>query len=454
MRFLTAPLAGFLLLVSTMLTSAALAADDAADWLDIELGKSVVLETPKNATAIAITAPKVARVVPLASANKIQIQGLSVGSTDLVVQLGPGSEPIIYELTVHRDLTDLIRRVDAIVEGEPPRVYPLEARIVVQGPVDDLETLEQVALVARVYDSNFINLMTVRGDHQVQLEVLFAELSRTGFRELGFNYWYGSNDFKNSKTGINLDNGMGGSSLAPGAGSGGWDVLAYLPSLGTTNPFAIAAVLSILDDYRLSKIMAQPILVAMSGQQAEFLSGGELPLPQSGGAGAVSINFKEYGILMSFVPTVLGGNIIDLVVYVEVSEPDFAVATNITGIEVPGFVTRKIRTHVRVESGKTFAIAGLISEDTSFTRSQFPLLGDIPLIGTLFRYVKHQRSEAEVMIFVTPRLVRPLGPGEVPAPPGSAEDNNPGDLEFFLLGMDRRPGSRTAEPAGTVGLDR
>jgi pilus assembly protein CpaC len=154
------------------------------------------------------------------------------------------------------------------------------------------------------------------------------------------------------------------------------------------------------------------------------------------------------------VPTVLGGDVIDMRVYVEVSEPDFASGTRITGIQVPGFVSRKGRTHLRVDNGMTFAMAGLLSENTVYARSEVPGLGRIPLIGTLFRYTRHVREETELLIMVTPRLVRPLAPGEVPAAPGTTENNNPSDVELFLFGMGHRTGSRSAKPTADVGLQR
>ena len=160
-------------------------AQENSDWLDIQLGKSIVLTTQRIPVAIAITDPEVAVAVTLGQASKFQVQGTSIGTTDLIVQFGRGYPPQIYEITVHRDLSDLVRRIDSIVEGEPPRVYPLGERVVVEGAVDDLDTLEQVALVARIFDEDFVNLMSVRGDHQVQLEVVFAEVSRTATRELG-----------------------------------------------------------------------------------------------------------------------------------------------------------------------------------------------------------------------------------------------------------------------------
>jgi pilus assembly protein CpaC len=432
------------------LESTAAAQDDRGDWLDIEVGKSVVIETPKNATAIAITDPSVADIVPLASANKIQVQGKAVGSTDLVIQQGSGVAPLIYEVTVHQDLSDLIRRIDAVVEGEPPSVYPLKDRIVVQGPVDDLDTLEHVAQIASTYDDDFINLMTVRGDHQVQLEVTFAEVSRSQLRELGMNVLWGDDARAAGLLSPNFNSAAtvtGGptqviSGVTPAATSGAFQLLAFVGDID------LSAVLSVLEDYSLSKILAQPTLSCLSGQQCEFLAGGELPLPGAGGSGTVSITYKEYGVKLVFVPTVLAGNVVDMRVYVEVSEPDYGNGSRLTGIEVPGFISRKGKSHLRLDSGMTFAMAGMISETTTYSRASVPVLGDIPIIGTLFRFTRHQRREQELVIFVTPRLIRPLGPGEVPPPPGVTEDNNPSDFELYLLGMDHRPGSRTADATG------
>ena len=437
----------------------AYAQEDRLDWLEIELGKSIVLEVPGDPLTIAITNPEVARLVQLGGTT-IQIQGKSLGTTDLVAYY-KNSNPIIWEITVQRDLSDLVRRIDSIVEGEPPRVYPLEERIVVEGLVDDLDTLEQVTLVSRLYDEEFVNLMHVRGDHQVQLEVMFAEVSRSGLRQLGLNvlldlqgvltssmvgpvnqlsHWYAAPLAES----VAHDGRIG----APGAG--GFDLGVAV----TQNGVQAAAIMDILDDYRLGKILAQPTLVSLSGQSAEFLAGGELPVPSPTGAGAISIEYKAYGIQLAFVPTVLANNVVDIRVTVEVSELDQSASTTITGISVPGFITRKARSHLRIESGMTFAMAGMLSDSTSFNRAGIPGLGRLPIVGALFRSVSHSREETEVVIYVTPRLVRPLASGEVPAAPGTTENNNPSDIELFLLGVDHRPGSRTAESTGAVGLQR
>jgi pilus assembly protein CpaC len=464
MRHSLALLAGLLLAGVTMLVSTpAWAQEERADWLDIELGKSVVLETPQTPTAIAITDPEVANVQSLGLARKFQVQGIAIGTTDLVVQFGPGVPPMIYEVTVHRDLSELVRRVDSIVEGEAPRVYPLEERIVVEGAVDDLDTLEQVALVASIYDPEFVNLMAVRGDHQVQLEVLFAEVSRTAVRELGFNALYGNQQF-----GIGITNGANQApafiqpQLAGIVQQQGIVQGVGVPATGT-GIMSVGAIISaidlvivgqLLDEYQIGKILAQPVLVSLSGQKAEFLAGGELPLPQPTPQGQIAIIFKEYGVRLLFIPTVLAGNVIDIRLQVEISEIDNANGLPIAGIRVPAFITRKASSHLRIESGKTFAVAGLLNETSNFARRGVPGLGRLPIIGTLFRGVRHQRSESEVVLYVTPRLVRPLAAGEVPPAPGTTENNNPSDIELFLLGSAMRPGSRTAEPTGVVGLQR
>ena len=451
------------LAISLSVAVDAQAAEPRTDWLDIEVGKSVVIETPRNASAIAITDPAVADIVTLGAANKIQIQGKSVGTTDLVIQLGPGVEPTRFEITVHQDLSDLIRRVGELVEGEPPHIYPLKDRIVVEGAVNDLDTLEHVAQVAQIYDEKFVNLLTVRGDHQVQLEVVFAEVSRTATRELGVN-WFFQDPNDNAGVVFRSPSGSASSSLsipdgpaAGGAGpivapaTGAFGLSAFVPSIG------VGAILGLLDGYHLSKFLSRPTLTCLSGQQCEFLAGGEFAIPSISGTGSnttISTQYKEYGVKLLFVPTVLSGDMIDLRTTVEISEPDYSAGTDAGGLLVPGFIARKSKTHLRLDSGMTFAMAGMLDERTDYQRSQMPVLGDIPVIGTLFRYTKQVRTEREVMIFVTPRLIRPLGPGEVPAYPGTTEDNNPTDLELFLLGLDHQPGSRTAEPTGDVGLQR
>lgn len=442
------------------------AQEERANWLDVEVGKSVVLELPRTPSALAVTDPNVANPMQLAVGNRFQIQGVKIGTTDLVVQYGSGVPAETYEITVHRDLSDLVRRIDSIVEGEPPRVYPLGERIVVEGDVDDLDTLEQVALVSRIYDEEFVNLMKVRGDHQVQLEVVFAEVSRSAVRELGLNLIYGDQTFGAALSSPSAGNPVLNAASHLGTGSPLFSPLVTAPGTGFVvtafgQGFPVSAVMSILDDYKLGKILAQPTVVSLSGQQSEFHSGGQLPIPtpQMGGGGAgvgniITITYKEYGISLVFVPTVLADDVVDIRMTMEISELDYANAARLGTGSIPGLLSRRSGSHVRIQSGMTFAVAGLLMDRTRYLRASVPGLGDIPLVGALFRTIQHSREETEAIVYVTPRLVRPMAAGEVPAAPGTTENNNPSDFELYLLGVDHRPGSRTVSPTGAVGLQR
>ena len=435
-------------------------------WLDVEVGKTIVHSgSDQELARVILSDPGVAEIKVL-DRGQISIRGLEVGSTDMWVWYKDRpTYPDVFEVTVHQDLSDLVRRWTEITDIAP-RVYPLNGRLVVDGEMPDVQTLERVAAVAQVYDADFVNLMTVPGDHQVQLDVVFAEVNRSRTREMGLNFlvntpagwtgfrggaWVEGPNSTTNQVAAEYPTGTGSliSGVLPAASSATFNILGVI-----SDPVDILAMLSVLEQNNLSKILAEPSLVALSGQQAEFLSGGEIPIPVAQNNNRITIEYKEYGIKLVFVPTVLAKEVVDLRVYLEVSDIDSSTGTRVTGVEIPGFVMRKGESHIRVDNGMTFAMAGLLSETVEHTRASIPLLGDIPIIGALFSYTKHERNETELMIFVTPHLVRPMAPDEVPPPPGSLEDNNPNDFELFLLGLDHRIMTTEDQPEGPVGYQR
>lgn len=425
-----------------------------ADWLEIEVSKSIVLELPAVPRALSVTNPMIADFIQLGGPQRWQIQGKSIGTTDLVIQFGGDTPPMIYEISVHRDLTDVIRRIDAQVPIDPPRVYSLNGKMVVDGVVPDLATLERLAMIAQAYDPEFVNLMRVAGDHQVQLEVVFAEVSRTELRKMGVNLGWstaqiGVQGLSSSGAEFPIFNG-----LTSSTGVFNVDPTSYNILFGILQGINVFAQLSILDSHGLGKIIAQPTLTALSGQQAEFLAGGSIPLGFPNAQGNVVIKFRDFGTRLLFIPTVLQDDIIDLYVQIEVSAIDDSIGTKLNGISVPGINTRQIVSHVRLRSGHTFAVAGLLQEKLSATRDEVPGLGRIPVLGMFFRRISHDREETEVMVYVTPRIVRPIAPGELPPILGTTENNNPSDAALFFLGADHRAKSRTAAPTGDVGLQR
>lgn len=446
----------------------AMAEEAPSRWIDIEVGKSYIHRETREITRLVASDPEIAEIKGLRP-GQFQVRGVSVGSTDLWVWYNDDQDhPVVYQITVHQDLSDFIRRVDQTVGSKPPRVYPLADRLVVEGEVQDVETLERVANIARIYDDKFINLMTVAGDNQVQLNVVFAEVSRSGLRELGFNYGLvGEESFLSMITPGGTSTLTAGPAqkpynFAPFADSGNniqgnLDVAAAgaytVMGAQAIGSYALVSMLNALEENSLTKVLAQPTLVALSGQKAEFLAGGETPIALAT-RDTISVDYKDYGVKLVFVPTVLAGDVVDLRVFAEVSELDPSTSVAIGSTVLPGLLVRKASSHLRLGNGTTFAMAGMLSETTSYTRQAVPLLGEIPLIGALFRSTSHARDERELVMFVTPKLVRPLGVGEVPPAPGTTENNNPNDFEFFLMGMDHAAGSRTAQPTGPIGLER
>lgn len=475
MRTLLPTSFALLLSMSGLIAPSALA-QEAADseqepsttLLDIEVGKAIVIQLPYAPSSVSITDPNIANQVAIdpRDPTRWQIQGLAIGSTDLTFNAS-GRKPEIYEINVHRDLSDLTRRVRVLAAPNPPKVYPMQGRIVVDGDVADLDTLERVALVARTYDPEFINLMRVRGDHQVQIDVLFAEVSRTATKSLGVNLAVAipSVGSFGSVTGI-MDSPSNGLMQLPLA-TDKFNLFGLI-SAGVD----IGFVLQMLDSFGVAKIKAKPTLVALSGQSAEFHSGGSQPIPVPNAQGTPSIKFRDFGVGLKVVPTVLSGDVIDLQIGVSMSALDYANSIQLFGSTIPGFRERRVNTHVRMASGMTFAVAGLLEENQTSTRSQAPGLGAIPIIGSFFRNVSRQQTETEMMVYVTPHLVRPMGAEEIPPLPYGLEENNPNDLSLFFMGRVERapkkdkdgkkkkkkdqssPEESPASPRGDVGMER
>jgi pilus assembly protein CpaC len=213
----------------------------------------------------------------------------------------------------------------------------------------------------------------------------------------------------------------------------------------------LAVFLDALDERGLAKVLAEPTLLARSGETASFLVGGEVPIPiaQGGAFGSITVEFKDFGVGLGFTPTVLGPDRIHLQVAPEVSEVDFTLGTEVSGTVVPGFIVRRATTAVELKDGQSFAIAGLLSESVRELSGRYPLLGDIPILGNLFRSSLYQKAQTELVIIVTPHLVKPLGPGPHPLPTDSFIE--PSALEFYLLGkLEGYPGE-TAQPGGMIG---
>jgi pilus assembly protein CpaC len=400
---------------------------------------------------VRVANPEIADVTAT-SPKQILVNGKSFGTTQLVVTADGGTQQV-FTIAVDLDLKRLEASIRTLVPRAQVKVSGLLDAIVISGTVPDAESAERVMQIAGIYSHAVINHMRVAGVYQVLLRCTVAEVNRTATRQLGFNGWMAGDNFKDMFAvsqlgGINPVNiGAAGDSLVtakvPFVTDQSGLPLSATPTLSLGFPrVQMQVFIQALRENGLLRILAEPNLVAVSGQEATFLAGGEfpIPVPQGGQNNSITIEFREFGVLLHFTPTVLSDNLIRLKVAPEVSEPDFSTAVSIGGFVVPGLTQRKVDTVVELGPGQTFAIGGLLSERTRATSSKVPALGDVPVLGALFSSVYYQSNESELVVLVTPELAAPLNPDQVTYLPG-ANHIPPNDWELFGLGKSEGEGN-------------
>ena len=393
-------------------------------------GKSIVLRSTEPVSRVSIAAPEVADFLIL-SANEIYITGKAAGSTNLTLWQNK-KLVAIYDLEVAYDLSRLKQQMHEILPDEEAlQVIGTNDSITLSGKVSNAVNLSQALALAKSYapEGKVNNLVEVGGVHQVMLEVRIAEISRSLTRRLGINFAAQKGDqFAVSLLGglAELEKGI------PAVRS-----LLAGPAVNALFRFDTGEVtwtgfLDALNEDGLLKILAEPTLITMSGQSADFLAGGEFPVPVPQGLGTVAIEYKPFGVGLIFAPTVLSKDKISIQVTPEVSELDFSTAAVIEGFVTPGITTRRASTTVELGDGQSFAIAGLLRESVLTDVQKFPLLGEIPVLGALFQSKSFIKRKTELVIVVTPHLVKPLDMAKVSLPTDSYVE--PSATEFYLFG--------------------
>ncbi|WP_080959520.1 type II and III secretion system protein family protein, partial [Burkholderia gladioli] len=290
-----------------------------------------------------------------------------------------------------------------------------------------------------------VDASTISGKNVVQVDVRVVEFSRSVAKQAGLNLFKTNNGFS---FGSFAPSSLQSSSYTP---SNGMTVSATTPIASAFNLVVgsttrgIAANLSVLEQNNLARILAQPTLVALSGQSASFLAGGEIPVPVPQSLGTISIEWKPYGIGLTVTPTVLGPNRIALKVAPEASQLDFLNAITIDSITVPALTTRRADTTVELGDGESYVIGGLVDRETTSNLSKVPFLGDLPIIGAFFKSLSYSQSDKELVIIVTPHLVSPIAAGtKLPSTPGELSEQHDGPVwRSYLGGMlvpDTAPG--------------
>jgi pilus assembly protein CpaC len=404
--------------------------------LELVVGKSVILRSPVKVKRVSVAAPEVADFT-LVSPYEIYITGKAAGITNLTLWQNKQVR-LFYDLEVSYDISRLKQKLNQILPAETDlRVLATHDSITLSGKVSSLANLSQAKAMAEAFapKNKVINLVQVAGVHQVMLEVRVAEMSRSLGKRIGFNFAFHT---RGGDFGVSTLGGLT-SVVQPGnaALSAGPLGLFVSPAVNALFRFkdgnnTWTGFVDALKEDGLVKILAEPTLLALSGQTASFLAGGEFPVPVPQGNDAVTIEYKRFGAELHFTPTVLSENKISIIVAPSVSELDFSTAVRFGGFVVPGLRKRAASTVVELGDGQSFMIAGLISETIRDSLAKFPILGDIPILGALFRSRQFQKNETELIIIVTPHLVKPLDLAKQSLPTDFYIE--PTDAEFYLLG--------------------
>lgn len=415
--------------------------------LVVAAGKSRVIELPERYASLMIADPKTADVLPL-STHSVYLVGRTPGSTALSVY-GPGKRLLTaVNVVVTGDIEGLKRRVHDILPEE--RNVQVRAAagdsIVLSGTVGSSTALNQVLLLAETYaPKKVINMMTVEGTQQVMLTVRFVEMKRSTAKDLKISSAIvgSTSTFQTCTFASCVATPVTAPTFAMNSGNpitSTLDSNSFAKIFGTfpLGAGTMSVLVDALENKGLAKTLAEPTLVAMSGDTANFLAGGEFPIPiaqsgagAAGGTPAITIEFKQFGIGLAFTPTILKDGLINMVVKPEVSAIDPSTSVSVGGITVPGLSVRRAHTTVELRDGESFTIAGLLASNYNNNISQLPFVGDVPILGNLFRSTSFQRDESELVIVVTPHLVTPhRGPTAMPG------DHfiPPSDFELFVAG--------------------
>jgi len=404
--------------------------------INIPVGQSRTLRSDDQLGELVVGDSEIADVFPLTS-NSLYILGKAQGTTNIAVYDPERRLLGVIEVEIGIDSGDLGLAIRQAAPNANVRVQSVNGRLRLSGSAPDAVTLSKVLEIARQYGSdNVVNAIRVTSAQQVNLEVRFIEATRDAGRELGVSWAVNNPGSLQAATGaINFPSVGGapiftfdGNLLSGNAPFG--TIVANVLSGGVEADILIQA----LEQKGLARRLAEPNLTALSGESASFLAGGEVPIPVRGDEGEVTIEFKDFGVILNFTPIVLDNGLINLVLAPEVSDVDFSRTVRADNVEIPTFITRRAKTTVELRDGQSFAIAGLLQSLNTKSTSQIPWLGQLPVLGALFRSQSFQKNETDLVIIVTPRLVRPAKPGENLRTPLEAARNT-NDAEYFLLGM-------------------
>ena len=452
---------------------------DGATEVTLAVNKSKIITPNRQFTELSVGNPLVADVVAL-SRNQFYVLGKSVGSTNVIVTDQGGGVIQVFDVYIGQDIDGLKRKIYEIAPNDNVEVRAANDAIILSGTVGDASRAAAIASVANNYAPGKVtNMIGVTGSQQVMLEVRFAEVQRSVLKDIGSNLkiqdigsaqggaagpFIAPGPNQVAMPGFNdaIEGGLLRPGLAGGGTLGGINPLAFAALGGTIieGDFAFTAMFDLLEEKGLVRTLAEPNLIALSGDTANFLAGGEFPIPIAQAANsastyaAITVEFKEFGVGLSFTPTVTGKDSVNLQLAAEVSAIDPTVSTTLGSITIPGLRVRRAKTTVELKDGQSFAVAGLIQDDLNSTVRGIPGLSSLPIIGALARSEAFEKRETELVILITTRLVKPVRRDQLASP--TDVTTLPSEIDFYLFGKPEgvKPTGRTGGIDGPYGYQQ
>lgn len=421
--------------------------------LDVPMNRAVVVESETPFAELSIANPAIADISSL-SDRSIYVLGKAPGTTTLTLLDGTGKLIANVDVRVTTDLSEFKERLRQILPGEPIEVRSANDGIVLSGTVSSPGRLQRALDLAERYAPERVsNLMSVGGVQQVMLKVRFAEMQRSVSKSLSSSLALKGNAFNNN---LGISGGVNSNANSTSQTN---SLAGTIPAVTDNNgsflfgfnagSVEVGLLLEALETKGVVRTLAEPNLTALSGQEAKFLAGGEYPVPvYNAVSGSISVDFKPFGVEMNFTPRVLDGGLINLEMQAAVSSIDPTNGIEVNAFKIDAFKRRETSTTVELRDGESFAVAGLLQDDFEDTAGQIPWLGDIPVLGALFRSADFQRSQSELVIIVTAHLVTPTR-GEALALP-TDRVLPPSEKDLFLHGRVARDGTKLKGAAGEV----
>lgn len=390
------------------------------DRLHLLVGRSLVISSPTRVKRISVADPNIADAIVI-SPYQVLLNGKTAGGVSLIIW-DESDQSQTFEIFVDQDILGLSQKIREVFPNEPIRIEASKDLVMISGHASTKAVQAQILAIVSAVTPKVVNLMEAPAaptTGEILLQVRFAEVDRSALTAFGVNLFYGG---ANNIASTSTQEFAAPSLVNPTPSSSAFGLSDLLNMFYFRPDLNLGATIRDLQQKNIIQILAEPNLLTATGKEASFLAGGEFPYPVvQGGTGntsnAITIQFREYGVRLSFTPTIMDNGQIHLKVKPEVSALDYSNSLTISGFTIPAISTKRVESEMDLGDGQSFAIAGLVDDRVTRLMSKVPGIGDLPVLGQLFKSVQFSKSKTELLVLITPRIVKPLAPSEIPAGP-------------------------------------